>query len=169
MSITAFDIFLILLILGGGILGLTTGATRLSIPFVLTLVAITLTYTYPKLSGLYAGSDLGANFFLYLIVIFAGLVIFGIIARIIRGAISSTGLRPLDKLLGLCFGLILGSILAGTSIWGIETYGGDKWGYLLQDSKLSSSALLFFKHIMSFTERFFPQPEVKPWWKRPLW
>ena len=36
MSLTTFDLCLIMLILGGGIWGLTAGASRMSIPFVLS-------------------------------------------------------------------------------------------------------------------------------------
>ncbi len=169
MSLTTFDLCLIILILGGGIWGLIAGASRISIPFVLILVGVTILYSYPKIVSLFKGPGPVAKVFLYLLVLFIALIIFGLLMRIIRNAIATAGLGPLDKISGLALGLIIGAVLTGAVIWVIETYGGGDWRSLLKDSKLAPSALTFFKHIMSFTEKMFPQPEVKPWWKRPLW
>lgn len=169
MVLTTFDLCLIMLILGGGIWGLTAGASRMSMPFVLILVGVTILYTYPRISSFFEGPEPVVKIFLYLLVVFIALVVFGLLMRIIRNAISTVGLGPLDKISGLALGLIIGSVLIGAVIWGIETYGGGDMKSLLKDSKIVPSALTFFKQIMSFTERMFPQPEVKPWWKRPLW
>lgn len=169
MNLTAFDLFLIMIILGGGIWGLTAGASRISTPFVLILVGVTILHAYPKTVILFEGPEPMVKIFLYILVAFIALVIFGILMRIIRNAIAAAGLGPLDKVTGLALGLIIGAMLAGASAWGIEIYGGGDLRPLLKGSKMVPSALTFFKYIMSFTERLFPEPEVKPWWKRPLW
>lgn len=169
MNLTTFDLLLITVILIGGIWGLIAGASRISVSFVLVLVGVTIFYSYPKISALFTGPKPWVKIFLYILVLFVSLVIFGLLMRIIRTAIASAGLGPLDKVSGLVLGLIIGALLTGTIIWGIDTYGESGWRNLLKDSKIAPSALTFFKHIMSFTEKLFPQPEVKPWWKRPLW
>lgn len=169
MSLTTFDLLLITIILAGGIWGLVAGASRISVPFVLTLVGVTILYAYPKISGLFKGPEPVGKAFLYLLVLFVALVIFGLLMRIFRNTVTTAGLGSLDKLAGLALGLIIGALLTGAVSWGIETYAEGDLRSLLKDSKIAPSALTFFKHIMSFTERLFPQPEVKPWWKRPLW
>lgn len=169
MSLTTFDLYMIILILCGGIWGLTAGASRISITFVLVLVGVTVFYSYPRISALFRGPEPWVKIFLYILVLFVALVVFGLLMRIIRTAIASAGLGPLDKISGLAFGLIIGAVLTGAIIWGIDTYGSGDLKSLLKGSQLAPSALTFFRHIMVFTEKMFPQPEVKPWWKRPLW
>ena len=169
MNLTAFDLCLIMVILGGGIWGLAAGASRISIPFVVILVGVTILHAYPKISIFFEGPEPMVKIFLYILVAFIALVIFGILMRIIRNAIAAAGLGPLDKITGLALGLIIGAMLAGASAWGIETYGGADLRGLVKDSRIVPGALTFFRYIMSFTERMFPQPETKPWWKRPLW
>jgi len=164
---TTFDLLLVAVILMGGIWGMMAGASRITIPFVLTIVGVTIFYTYPQLAALFKTEPV-AKLFLYLLVLFVSLIIFGLLLRIIRNAINTAGLGPLDKVAGLALGLIAGAVIIGAAIWGIETYAGDDLRSLLKGSQLSPSAITFFKHIMAFTDRFFPQPE-KPWWKRPLW
>jgi len=165
---TTFDLLLIAVILSGGIWGLMSGASRISIPFVLFMVGASILYAYPRISALFKGPDPVVKLFMSLLICFIGLVIFGFLMRIIRNAITAAGLGPLDKISGLALGLITGALIAGSFIWGIETYGDGKWQSLLKDSQVSPSAMTFFKHIMAFTDKLFPQPE-RPWWKRPLW
>lgn len=165
---TTFDQLLIVVVLAGGVWGLLAGAVRISIPFVLVTVGVSILYAYPRISALFKGPDPVVKVFLYLLIFFIGLVIFGFLTRIIRNAVTATGLGLLDKISGLALGLITGALLAGSLTWGIETYGDGKWLSLLKDSQISPSALTFFRHIMAFTDRLFPQPE-KPWWERPLW
>ena len=165
---TTFDLLLVAVILAGGIWGLMAGASRISIPFVLVMVGVSILYAYPRISALFKGPDPVVKVFMYLLIFFIGLIIFGLLMRIIRNAINAAGLGPLDKISGLAIGLITGALLAGTLIWGIETYGDGKWQSLLKDSQISPSAMTFFRSVMAFTDRLFPQPE-KPWWKRSLW
>lgn len=165
---TTFDLVLTSLILVGGIWGLVAGASRISVSFVLVLVVASMLYSYPRIAALFQGPDLAVKVFLCILIFVISLVIFGVASRIIRNAITTAGLGPLDKILGLALGLATGILLAGSLIWGIETYGDGKWQRLLNDSQISPPALTFFRHIMAFTDRIFPQPE-KPWWQRPLW
>lgn len=165
---TTFDLLLIIVILAGGVWGLVAGASRISMPFVLVLSGTSILYAYPRISTLFKGPDPVVRVFMYLLIFFVGLVIFGFLLRIIRNAVTAAGLGPLDKISGLAIGLITGALLAGTLIWGIETYGDGTWLNLLKDSHVSPGAMTFFRHVMAFTDRLFPQPE-KPWWKRPLW
>jgi uncharacterized membrane protein required for colicin V production len=165
---TIFDLFLIAVILAGGVWGLMAGASRISIAFVLVMVSVSILYAYPRISALFKGPDPVVKIFMYLLILFISLVIFGFLLRIIRNAVTAAGLGPLDKISGLAIGLITGALIVGSLIWGIETYGDGKWQSLLKDSQVSPSAMTYFRHVMAFTDRIFPQPE-KPWWKRPLW
>lgn len=169
MNPTTFDLLLMALILAWGIWGVVAGAFRLSVPFVLVLVGVTILYAYPKISDLFRGPEPVVKAFLYLLVLFIALVTFGLLMRIVRNAVSTAGLGSLDKISGLAIGLLIGALLTGALIWGIETYGDGKWQILLRDSKISPSALTFFRYVMSFTERLFPQPLVRSWWKKSLW
>ncbi len=170
MNATAIDIVILFLVLIGGALGLMAGAIRLVGPFALVLALATLFRSYPQISGLFGG-EAGVRFFLYLLLIFIALVIFGFVIRILHGAVRASGLSPLDRLLGVVLGLILGSLLAGGVVWGLETYGTGEAKALLQGAKLAPAALEFFNQVMAFTQRLFPTPESskEPWWKRPLW
>jgi len=102
-------------------------------------------------------------------------VIFAVVARLTRSAIRTTGLGPLDHLLGVVLGLILGGLIVGSTVWGIQVYDLE-WKNLLQDSKLTADALNFFKWVMAWTQKFFPRPEIGienvkeiPFWRRKLW
>jgi len=116
----------------------------------------------------FKGPDPMMKMFLYLIIFFVGLVIFGLLMRIVRNAVTAAGLGPLDAICGLGLGMIMVAVLVGTLIWGIETYGDSRWQSLLKGSQISPNALTFFKHFMTFMDRMVPQPE-KPWWQRSLW
>lgn len=165
---TTFDLLLIAVIFAGGVWGLMAGASRISIPFVLVMVGVSCLYAYPRFTAFFKGPDPMVKVFLYLIIFFIGLVIFGFLMRIIRNAVTAAGLGPLDTISGLGLGMIMGAILVGTLIWGIEIYGDGKWQSLLKDSQISPNALTFFKHFMAFTDRMIPQPE-RPLWKKSLW
>lgn len=169
MNINILDLFLIALILGGGILGLIVGASRMSLPFALIFVCTAIAYNYPRISGSFDKEGVLARMFLYLLVLFISIIVLGLLMRVLRNAIDSNGLRPFDKLLGLMIGIMTGALLSGALSWEIATNGSWELSMTLKNSKIAQSALVFFQNIMSLTERFFPQPEIKPWWKRPLW
>ena len=95
---------------------------------------------------------------------FIALVIFGLLMRIFRGMTATVFRGPWNRIVGLTLGLIIGAVISGAIIWGIDIYGREAWKNLVKDSKLAPEALVFFNYIMAFTNKMFPHPE-KPWWK----
>lgn len=170
MDLSALDLIILAVILLTGAFGLWAGALRLAIPFTVLLAITTILYTYPQISIVFKDKPL-VNIFFYLSIGFIGLVIFAVVGRLTKGVVRTTGLGPLDHLMGLCLGLIVSGLLVGTLVWGVQTYGGGEWKNIFQDSNLAPDALSFFKWIMAWTQRFFPRPEIEsvPWWRRTLW
>lgn len=161
---STLDLYLIGVILGSGILGVFAGTSRTSIAFVLTLVVSTILYAFPGISGFFKGPEPIGKIFLFLLVLFIALVIFGLLMRIIRGMTATVFHGPWNRIVGLTLGLIVGAVISGAIIWGIDIYGRWSWKILVKDSKLAPGALVFFNYIMAFTTKMFPHPE-KPWWK----
>jgi hypothetical protein len=158
-------------VLVGGIWGLVVGALRVAGPLALLVALLTLVHAYPELS-----TRLGANptvrFFLPLLVGFVGVVVYGFVAHLLRGALRWSPLGFFNRLLGL--GLVTGTILAGALVWGLKTYGGISGMMLLHGSTVAPPTAAFFRTVMACTQRLFPRPESgppgpEPWWKRPLW
>lgn len=77
MNPSTSDLLLMAFILAWGIWGLVVGAFRLSVPFVLVIVGITILYAYPKISGFFGGPEPVVKAFLYLLVLFTGLLLSG--------------------------------------------------------------------------------------------
>ncbi len=170
MNPTPLDFLLLFFVLMGGAWGLIVGAVKVSGPFALVLALLSLAHAYPGVSARF-GTDPGVQFFLVLLLIFIGLIIYSFVARILHGAVHASGLGPLNRLLGVGLGLVTGTVLAGAVLWGLETYGGIQGKLLLHGSVLAPAVTEFFQTVMAFTERLFPrpEPETKPWWRRPLW
>ena len=90
--------------------------------------------------------------------------------RLTRGIIRSAGLRYADRFLGLALGVVFWGLIVGPTIWGAQTYDL-KWKDFLQDSRLAEDAIIFFKFIMSWSQKFIPRLEREnvPWGNRRLW
>lgn len=170
MELTWIDAVLLALVLLGGAWGLMAGAVKISAPSALILALITLLHTYPDISTRFSTAPI-VQFFCLLLLGFIGLVVYGFVVRILQGAVRTSGLGPLNWLIGLGIGLVTGTILAGALAWGLETYGGLQGRMLLRGSILAPAVTEFFQAVMAFTSRLFtrPEPEKEPWWKRSLW
>lgn len=156
MELTPIDMILTFLILAGGLWGLMAGATRAVGSFALIIALVTFTHAYPDLSTRF-GSAPAVRFLLFLFLAFIGLVTYGFVANIIRGAVRSAGAIPFDRLLGLGLGLVAGAILAGALVWGLEMYGGVRGRLLLRGSTLAPALSEFIRQLVVFSRRLFPR------------
>jgi uncharacterized membrane protein required for colicin V production len=172
MELTVLDAVLLGLVLVGGAWGLVVGALRVAGPLALLVAVLTLVHAYPELSTR-LGAHPTVRFFLPLLVGFVGVVVYGFVAHLLRGALRWSPLGFLNRLLGLGLGLVTGTILAGALVWGLKTYGGLSGMMLLHGSTVAPATAEFFRTVMACTQRLFPRPdpgpEQVPWWKRPLW
>lgn len=171
MDLSIIDGVILCTILLTGLCGLWFGAIRLIVPFSLILVVTTILYNYPQISVHFKNESL-VNVFLYLLIGFAAIIVFAVATRLTRGIVRTAGVRWADHFLGLTLGLVLGGLIVGMAIWGAQTYNLNlKWKDLLQESKLAEDAIIFFKFIMSWSQKFIPRLEREnvPWWNRTLW
>jgi len=169
MDLSIIDGVILCTILLTGLCGLWFGAIRLIVPFSLLLVITTILYNYPQISVHFKNESL-VNVFLYLLIGFAAIIVFAVVTRLTRGIIRSAGLRHTDRFLGLALGLVFGGLIVGSTIWGAQTYDL-KWKDFFQDSRFTENAIIFFKFIMSWSQKFIPRLEREniPWWNRTLW
>jgi uncharacterized membrane protein required for colicin V production len=170
MEINLMDALLLLLVVAGGIWGLAAGAVRVMVPFSMVLVMIFLAHSYPDISSRFGNAPY-FQFFVFLLLIFAGILVFGFLLRALHAAVHASGLAPVNKLVGFGLGLVVGSVLAGASVWWLKTYGGSDGQSLLGQSLLAPGVFDFFQIVMAFIQRLFPWdvPVKEPWWKRALW
>jgi len=170
MQPTEIDIVVLFLILAGGAWGAAAGAVRVSAPFAAILAGISLVHAYPEVSTRF-GTSPSVQLFGLLLLAFIGVVIFGLVTRILHSAVHASGFGPVNRLLGLGLGLVTGTILSGAIVWGLETFGGLQGTILLRGSLLVPAVKEFFQAVMGFTQRMFPRPQEEniPWWKRPWW
>ncbi len=165
MEITAFDVLLLSLVLGGGIWGVVTGATRLIAPFTVLLAVISLVHAYPDVSVRF-GRTLWPQFFLIILLTLLGLLLVGLVGRALYTAMHTVGLNHVDRLIGAALGLMTGCVGAGLVVWLLGAYGGAQANALLKGSVLAPPVLEFFETIMALTEHLLPRPKPKePWWK----
>lgn len=168
MYMTTFDLLLVGVIVSAGLWGIMAGASRIGLYAAVIVACATAVLMYPRVSIAFERSD-SARLFLTLALLFAALIIFGLLFRAIANATSAIGF-PFDKVLGLALGLFTGALLAGLTVWTIETFGDAKWRTLLKDSEIAPSALAFFNFIAAFGDRLFRAPEPSPpWWLKKPW
>ena len=171
MDLSIIDGVILCTILLTGLFGLWFGAIRLIVPFSLILVITTILYNYPQISAHFKNESL-VNVFLYLLIGFIAIIVFAVVTRLARGIVRTAGVSWADHFLGLTLGLVIGGLIVGMAIWGAQTYNLNlKWKDLLQESKLAEDAIIFFKFIMSWSQKFIPRLEREnvPWWNRTLW
>jgi hypothetical protein len=145
MELSAFDIGLLVLVLSAGAWGGISGAVRVSVPFAARF-----------------GADPHVHLFGLLLLAFIGVVIFGFVTRILHGAVHAAGFGLLNRVLGL----VMGTIVGGAVVWGLEAYGAEQAAVLMRGSVPAPPAKEFFEAIMGFLPR--PAPQL-PWWRRPWW
>lgn len=168
MELTSLDVLLISLVVGGGIWGVATGATRLIATFTVLLVLTSVVHAYPDFSSRLS-STLWPQFFLVILLTLIGLLLAGLVGRALYTAMHTVGLNHVDRLIGAALGLMTGCVGAGLIVWLLGTHAGPQVNALLQGSALAPSVSEFFEIVMALTKNLLPQARPKePWW-RSLW
>jgi membrane protein required for colicin V production len=121
---TGADLFILFVLLASTILGLLRGFVREAVSLVFWLIAIWAAWKFgpmvePHLGGLLAEPKAApwvGRVVVLLIVLGVGLVV----GMLLSYFTSSVGLGPLDRMIGLLFGLVRGTVLIGLMIIGAE-------------------------------------------------
>jgi membrane protein required for colicin V production len=121
---TGADVFILLVVLASTILGLLRGFVREAVSLVFWLIAIWAAWKFgpmvePHLGGLLAEPKVApwvGRVVVLLIVLGVGIVV----GMLLSYFTSSVGLGPLDRIIGLIFGLVRGTVLIGLMIIGAE-------------------------------------------------
>jgi membrane protein required for colicin V production len=121
---TGADVLILLILLASTILGLLRGFVREAVSLVFWLIAIWAAWKFgplvePHLGGMLAESKVApwiGRVVVLLIVLGVGLVV----GMLLSYFTSSVGLGPLDRIIGLIFGLVRGTVLVGLMIIGAE-------------------------------------------------
>jgi membrane protein required for colicin V production len=122
--LTAADVLILLVLLASTIYGLVRGFVREAVSLVFWIVAIWAAWKFaplvePHLGGLLADPAV-SPWVARLIVMILVLVVGMIVGMLISRFTTSVGLGPLDRALGLLFGLVRGTLLVGLMIIGAE-------------------------------------------------
>lgn len=121
---TGADVLILLVLLASTIYGLLRGFVREAVSLVFWIVAIWAAWKFapllePHLGGLLADPAV-SPWVARLIVLILVLLVGMIVGMLIRHFTTSVGLGPLDRALGLLFGLVRGCLLVGLMIIGAE-------------------------------------------------
>ena len=149
------DIAIFIIVVGGGALGFVLGAVRAAVPFALVLVVATMIELYPAIAYSF-GQENVIKFFLYLLLAFIGLVIFGAVFSLAQRFARFFDMGLIHRVSGLLLGLVTGTLISGVLIGGFENYGGDLWKSSKQDSTLSQPVQIFLDLVMAWTDKIFP-------------
>jgi membrane protein required for colicin V production len=122
--LTGADVLILLVLLASTIYGLVRGFVREAVSLVFWIAAIWAAWKFaplvePHLGGLLADPAV-SPWVARLVVLILVLLVGTIVGMLLRHFTSSAGLGPLDRVLGLLFGLVRGSLLVGLMIIGAE-------------------------------------------------
>ncbi|MGO9515115.1 MAG: CvpA family protein [Steroidobacteraceae bacterium] len=121
---TGADVLLFLVLLGSTLIGLLRGFVREAASLAFWIVAIWAAWKFgpvvePHLGGLMADPKV-APWVGRLVVLLIVLLIGGLVGMLLSYFTRSVGLGPLDRLVGLLFGVVRGMVLMGLMIIGGE-------------------------------------------------
>jgi membrane protein required for colicin V production len=122
--LTGADVLILLVLVASTIFGLLRGFVREAVSLVFWVLAIWAAWKFaplvqPHLGGLLAQPDVApwvARLIVMVLVLLLGLIV----GTLLRYFTSSVGLGPLDRALGLLFGLVRGTLLVGLMVIGAE-------------------------------------------------
>jgi membrane protein required for colicin V production len=122
--LTGADVLILLVLLGSTLIGLLRGFVREAVSLAFWIVAIWAAWRFgpmvePRLGGLLADPKIApwvGRFVILLLVLLIGWLIGMLLSYFTR----SMGLGPLDRAIGLLFGIVRGMILVGLMIIGGE-------------------------------------------------
>ncbi len=121
---TGADAFIVLILLGSTLIGLLRGFVREAVSLTFWILAIWAAWKFgpqvePHLGGLLANASVApwvGRIVVLLLVLIAGWVVAMLLSYITR----SIGLGPIDRLIGLLFGIVRGLVLVGLIVIGAE-------------------------------------------------
>ncbi|MCB2053562.1 MAG: CvpA family protein [Geminicoccaceae bacterium] len=115
LGLTVFDVAVIVIVLMSAILALARGGVHELLSLAAWIAAFfTALWAFPLLRPTVldaVGNDLIADVSTGLVVFFVPLVLYKILARMVSGAVAGSPLGPLDRLLGLVFGIARGALI----------------------------------------------------------
>jgi membrane protein required for colicin V production len=122
--LTGADVFILLVLLGSILIGLLRGFVREAVSLVFWVVAIWAAWKFgvlvePHLGGLLADRSV-APWVGRLVVLVLVLLVGWVIGMLLGYFTRSMGLGPLDRVIGLLFGILRGVVLVGLMIIGGE-------------------------------------------------
>ncbi|MDP9065148.1 MAG: CvpA family protein [Pseudomonadota bacterium] len=121
---TGADAFIVLILLGSTLIGLLRGFVREAVSLTFWILAIWAAWKFgpqvePHLGGLLANASVApwvGRIVVLLLVLIAGWVVAMLLSYITR----SIGLGPIDRVIGLLFGIVRGLVLVGLIVIGAE-------------------------------------------------
>ena len=122
--LTAADVFIIAILLGSTLIGLLRGFVREAVSLVFWVLAIWAAWKFapkvePHLGGLLADPRIApwvGRLVVLILVLLAGWLVGMLLSYFTRSA----GLGPLDRVIGLMFGIVRGTVLVGLVTLGAE-------------------------------------------------
>ena len=122
--LTAADVFIIAILLGSTLIGLLRGFVREAVSLVFWVLAIWAAWKFapkvePHLGGLLADPHVApwvGRLVVLIVVLLAGWLVGMLLSYFTRSA----GLGPLDRVIGLMFGIVRGTVLVGLVTLGAE-------------------------------------------------
>jgi membrane protein required for colicin V production len=122
--LTGADVLIFLVLLGSTLIGLLRGFIREAASLAFWILAIWAAWSFgpvvePQLGGLLADPKV-APWVGRLVVLVLVLLIGWVIGMLLSYFTRSAGLGPLDRVIGLLFGIVLGTVLVGLMIIGGE-------------------------------------------------
>ncbi len=122
--LTGADVLIGLILLGSTLIGLLRGFVREAVSLVFWILAVWAAWKFgpvvePHLGGLLAESSV-APWVGRLVVLVLVLLIGWLVGMVLSYFTRSVGLGPLDRVIGLLFGIVRGTVLMGLVIIGCE-------------------------------------------------
>ncbi len=121
---TGADVLILVVLLGSTLIGLLRGFVREAVSLAFWIVAIWAAWHFgrvvePHLGGLLADPNV-APWVGRLVILVLVLLVGWIAGMVLSYLTSSVGLGPLDRVIGLLFGIVRGMVLVGLMIIGAE-------------------------------------------------
>lgn len=123
-SVTGADVVILLVLLGSTLIGLLRGFVREAVSLAFWVVAIWAAWRFgprvePYLGGLLTDSSV-SPWVGRLVVLVLVLLMGWLVGMVLSYLMRSIGLGPLDRVIGLMFGIVRGMVLVGLLIIGAE-------------------------------------------------
>ncbi|MDP8983647.1 MAG: CvpA family protein [Pseudomonadota bacterium] len=121
---TGADVLILLVLLGSTLIGLLRGFVREAVSLVFWMVAIWAAWKFgpvvePHLGGLLANPSV-SPWVGRLVILIVVLLMGWIVSMLLSYFTRSVGLGPLDRVIGLLFGIVRGVVLVGLLVIGAE-------------------------------------------------